>query len=237
MKYYRNRNSIYANYRYNNPHQANFIAPQGKVANFMFDEALEAAQQYGGHALDAAQQYGGQAAQWLGNNAHKVGQGIQDLYAQGVAKTGINVPGMVDGAGRAIQNAAVTAGRGADMAYDAAAAGAGRAGQMVGDAAQYVQGHPGQDAAVAGGAAGLAGVGAGLRRFLRGRKPPVADVAADVAQAAPGGLSGMQKAGLAGAGALGVGGAGALGYNAMNQDEAQYASYLARRQAQFRRGY
>lgn len=95
-QYYRQKNSTYANYRYSNPNTANFIAPQAKVANFIDPSMF----------LDAAQQYGGDAINAIRQGAQGLGGAAQDLYAQGVAKTGINLPGMADQAGQYLQGGA-----------------------------------------------------------------------------------------------------------------------------------
>jgi len=92
MKYTRNKNSHYASYRAQNPQSAEFIAPQGKIANFMINpmDYLDPDQ------LQQLMQQGGGALRGLG-------QGAQDLYAQGVARTGINLPGIADQVGQGVR--------------------------------------------------------------------------------------------------------------------------------------
>lgn len=89
MKYTRNKNSTYASYRARNPHSVDFIAPEGKIANFM--NPLD--------YLDPDMLQQGLGA--VRGVAGQVANGAQDLYAQGIARTGFNPAGLADQLGNA----------------------------------------------------------------------------------------------------------------------------------------
>lgn len=232
--YVRVRNSHYANYRYNNPNSASFIAPQGKVANFIFDQ------------IDPSQLAEGAGQAWnaVKGVAGGIGNAAQDLYAQGVAKTGVNLPGMAEQAMQGIRGAGQAVGNAAQDLYAQGVARTGinvpgmaeqamnglrGAGQVVSNAASGIS--PTDAAGLAAAGSGAAAGGLALGKYARGLRGAGKSAANAVSQA-PGM---MQRAGQAvanapmaakiGAGALGAGalGAGAYGVNRMMQDdEAQY---------------
>lgn len=207
-RYYRQTNSTYVQFRRANPHRADFIAPQGKVANFMLDDLAQQIPEYlhklipGGNVpfSNTMQGVGGEAQQFVRNAWDGVSGAAKGAWD--------NVSGAVQGA--------------AD--YPMAAA------QQAG---QYVQGHPGQAGGAAAGVAGAGGLGAWLARLRRGQQA-AAPMVEEAAQAAPGmmdrvrgagqdamntissagqsaadrfnQLSNLQKAGLAAGGAAGLGG-------------------------------
>lgn len=192
--YYRQRRSTYANYRYRNPNQASFIAPEGKVANFMQLDDL----------MGMGGEYLGKAASGLGNAWNYVrgagGDVVGGAINAGQSLRGNMPAGVLDEAGNVVQG----------FVKNPDAPGFwGRVKGVGQDLLGYSQAHPGKvgvDAGVAaGGAAAGAGVFAGARGLLgrlMQRKAAVQQAA--VQQAAPR-LSTAQKA------AIGVGGAGVLG--------------------------
>ena len=191
--YYRQRRSTYANYRYRNPNQASFIAPEGKVANFNW---WQGAQDLLGGANNDFIQGAAARAHQLGRLLPEGAQNWLGLANDMTGKTGVQQLGV---AGQAVADAFVPAkgvlGQVADTAQGAMG---------------YAQSNPGRAGVLAGEAAAGAGILAGARGLLgrlMQRKAAVqqgAEVAGQVAQAAPR-LSTAQKA------AIGVGGAGALG--------------------------